>query len=139
MGHNEIEYLADQWDQMTSTVMSLKCISLSKVQKLLNNSYIVLTVFCKDEFIPKEISKLLLNMDEFLYFASLMEDHEVKLDFYHYQLISTIVGALKDGFFAGSYESRAPKLMLRDTNMKQFEIDLERDNLDKYIAPNLKL
>ena len=127
MGYAELARIAREWDEATHAVLDLKQFSLTEMQVLLKETYIALTVFHKEEFIPKGISKILLNMDAFLYFASLMENKEVPVDFYHYQKISMVVSALKLGFFSGKYECVFPKLQILDLSGKAIVVDLEND------------
>ena len=84
---------------MTYTVLDLEKFSLSEMQDLLSKTYQALREYYKNESVPKEISNILLEMYEFLYFTSLMEEKEKGVDFYHYQYISSIVAALRKGFF----------------------------------------
>lgn len=125
MGHTELERIARQWDELTHTVLECKEISFGEMKDLLRDTYVVLTAFHKDRFVPKEISKILLNMDSFLYFASLMEGQEVAVDFYRYQMLSAVVSALKAGFFAAKYECAYPKLQIYDAERISHIIDLE--------------
>ncbi len=103
------------------------------MQNLLKETYQTLITFHKDELIPKEISKLLLEMDNFLYFTSLMENKEVGIDFYNYQYISSIVTALKKGFFEADYTCDFPKLKIKDSNENEVLIDFEMDIFNEKI------
>ena len=125
----ELERIAREWDELTHTVLDLDKFALAEVQSLLKDTYTVLTVFHKEQFIPKGISKILLNMDEFLYFTSLMEEKEVGLDFYQYQLISSIVSTLKTGFFGAKYEYEFPRLKVKQGETDVFIFDFGKDNL----------
>ena len=129
MGYAELARIASEWDEITHTVLDLEKFSLTEMQVLLKETYIVLTAFHKEEFVPKGISKILLNMDAFLYFASLMENKEVAVDFYWYQESSMVVSALKQGFFRGKYECAFPKLRLLDLSGNASIVDLEEDCL----------
>ena len=80
--------LTTQWSRMTGLVLELRKIPSAELQRLLKETYRVLRFYCKDNLVPKEISKILLEMDEFLYFASLFEKKEVEIDFeFHYQFV----------------------------------------------------
>ena len=115
----------DKWLEMTDTVLDLEKFSLAKMQDLLEETYKILIVYHKEALVPKEISKLLLEMDSLLYFTSLMEDKEVGIDFYHCQHISAIVEALKEGFFDGEYKSAFPNLRIFDVDNNEITIDFE--------------
>ena len=126
-----IDLLINQWKEMTYAVLDLKKISLSETQELLKETYKLLIKFHKQEVIPKELCKLLLEMDGFLYFSSLMEDKEVGIDFYHYQLVSLIVKALKKGFFEGGYSCSYPQLQILDAHAHKEIIDFDKDIFKK--------
>ena len=100
------------WQQKTHTVLDLKEISLESMEKLLCDTYILLTEYQNERLVPKVIIKLFSEMDDFLYFASLMEEIEVENDFYHYQEIYDVVEKLKDGFFDPEYDLDFPLLQV---------------------------
>lgn len=130
MGNAELSRIAKQWDGMTHTVLDLQKFSFAKMRNLLLDTYAVLTAFYKDQFVPKQISRILLNMDEFLYFTSLMEGNEVAVDFYRYQALSSVVSAMKTGFFAAEYAYAYPQLQICDPKGISHIVDLEKDNLE---------
>ena len=70
----KINNIISQWQEMTHTVFELKKLSLEDMQTLLKETYLILTTYHKDSLIPKEISKLFLEIEDFLYFSSLMEE-----------------------------------------------------------------
>jgi len=121
----KINQTIDKWLEMTDTVLDLKKFSLSETQDLLEETYRILITYHKEALIPKEISKLLLEMDSFLYFTSLMEEKEVGSDFYHCQYISAIVEALKEGFFNGEYKYAFPNLRIFDADSNEITIDFK--------------
>ena len=119
--------IEEKWRAKTSTVLDLEEISPSDMKRLLKETYELLLKFHKEELVPKEVTKVLLEMDAFLYFVSLMERKEVGIDFYKYQRIFSIVEALKTGFFSGDYECEFPKLKLDKGEKKISVIDFESD------------
>lgn len=127
MNINTIDSTTSRWDNMTYQALNLQEISLSDIQILLKDTYHILTEVHKDELVPKSICKLLLTMDEFLYFSSMMEANEKGVDFYHYQYISNIVSALKTGFFKGEYEEPFPKLKIYGSEKNEIVIGFEND------------
>ena len=56
------------WQQKTHTVLDLKEIPLESMEKLLSDTYKVLAEYQNKKLVPKEIIKLFLEMDDFLYF-----------------------------------------------------------------------
>lgn len=130
MEHKELKQLANKWEQMTHMVLDLKEIHSLKLQALLKETYALLRVFHKNELVPKEISKVFLEIQDFLYFASLMEEKEVNSDYYCYRKVYTIVKALKVGFFCGDYGCDFPKLRMVGDNEMSYVFDFEKNHLD---------
>ncbi len=122
-----INSVISEWQEMTDIVLDLNKFSLSHIQMLLKETYKILTEYHQDNLIPKEISKLFLEIDSFLYFVSLTEEKEVGVDFYHFQYISSIVTAMKKGFFDGKYPYAFPELKISDIKNNEHIIDFETD------------
>ena len=80
--------------------------------------------------IPKELGEMLLEMDGFLYFASMIGDKEFDDNPYLYQAVHSIAEALKNGFFEGRYEKEYPILLADDANEKPYALELRSDNND---------
>ena len=120
-----ITLTAYKWHEMTNIVLDLKKFSLEDVQSLLKDTYTILTSYHKEQLVPKEISKLLLEMDEFLYFITIMDNEDLCIDLKLYQYISSITDALKCGFFKGEYEYSFPKLRIRDPKNNELIIDFD--------------
>ena len=117
--------LTEQWGQMTQLVLDLKRIPSEQLQSLLKETYKILSLYCKDNLVPKDVCKILLEMDAFLYFASIVEGKEVEINFHFYQAIHMMVEALKEGFFRGKYECDYPMLMFHDATGNSHVLDLE--------------
>ena len=126
-----MEQITSRWETMTYTVLDIERFPLLEMQNLLKDTYQVLIKYHENNFIPKEISKILLKMDGFLYFTSLMENKEVGIDFYHYQYISSIVTALKKGFFEAEYDCDFPQLKILHADKNEVVIDFEADIFSK--------
>ncbi|MEE1197529.1 MAG: hypothetical protein U0K54_00030 [Acutalibacteraceae bacterium] len=120
--------LVSEWQQMTEQVLDLKVIQGERLQALLKQTYGALTDYHKAQTVPKVIAKLLLELEEFLYFAYLMEEKEGASDFYSFRLVYAIIKALKEGFFSGEYECDYPKLQIADDN-NLIVLDFENDEL----------
>ena len=73
----ELEKIADLWDRMTMIAIDMQELPLAELQVLLCDTYRALTQFHKDALVPKEVTQILLNIEEYLYFSSLMEEKEV--------------------------------------------------------------
>ena len=70
-------------------------------------------------------------MEDFLYFAFIMEEKEVKCDYYCFQKVHSIVKALESGFLCGDYGCDFPKLQIAGDNNTHCIFDLETDFLIK--------
>lgn len=92
------------WSEKTSDVMKLKQIPLTEMQELLSKTYEIFKACQGKTEVPKEACRLLQNIDEYLYFVSVFEGNDVATDFFHFQMLSAIVDALKNGFFGGEFE-----------------------------------
>lgn len=121
-----INKTAYEWHEMTNTVLKSKKFSLIVLQNLLKETYMVLTEYHKAALVPKEVSKLLSEMEDFLHFITIMDDKDLYIDFYYYQCISNIISALKKGFFDGVYEYSFPKLKILDVENNEILIDFEK-------------
>ena len=130
MKYIKLKQLAYQWPEMTHTVLCLKEIPFESLQNLLKETYEALVVFHQDELVPKEISEIFLEMEDFLYFASLMEEKQVGSGYYCYRKVYTIVKTLEAGFLAGNFGCDFPKLRILNDNDTSFLIDFTTDILN---------
>ena len=119
------------WQQMTHTALDLKQIPSAKLQALLKETYALLTAVCKDELVPREVTRVFLEIEDFIYFAFLMEDKEVGDDFYCYRKLNAIVNALKEGFLNGAYPLLFPLLELKGNHDKPIVFDFNKDKLSE--------
>lgn len=94
----------NKWSYFTNMVLDLKEVSTIEMSSLLTETYNILKHFSKKTVIPKAVCRLILNADEFLYFASIIEEGENKIDFYHFAAIHRLITAFKNGFFTGVFE-----------------------------------
>ena len=133
MSNTNLDILAEEWDNQIRIVLDCKELSLKSMFKLIKDTYKAFTLYHKDELIPKEISKILLNMGEFTYFTALMEDNEMGKGYYHWEEFQYIVTALKEGFLRSKFEAEFPQLVVTDCLDSQYLIDFENDSLEQYI------
>ena len=127
IAHEELRLIADKWDHMTMRVLNLQELPLAKLQVLLCDTYRVLTQIHKDSLVPKEVTRILLNIEEYLYFASLMEEKEVPEGYYCYRQLCSIINAFKAGFFNAEYPYAFPQLQILDDFKDAHIINLEQD------------
>lgn len=121
------------WKEQTHLVLDLQALSLQDVQQLICATYEVLTAHCEGALVPKEICKIILEMEDFLYFAALMEEKECGKGYYCWEEIRYVVNALKDGFFAGKYPYAFPKLLVSDVMDTTYLFDLKKDQFAGYV------
>lgn len=120
-----IEKLTDEWNTITFSVIDFEEIDLARLQSLFKETYIVLDKFSKDELVPKQISNLLLEMHDFSWWVSDLEDtplHEF------YQGIVSLVNALNRYFLIGNYDVKALEKAIEEItewSIKSTEISCE--------------
>lgn len=134
MKDNTLTALADGWEELAYTVLSLEELPLPQLQALLKETYRVLTVYCTGEHLPKELCRVLLGIEEYLCLASLMEDKEMGSDYYHSLEIQWIFDAFKEGLFTGHYPQAYPSLLVTDPLGYTYLFDLEKDAVENYFA-----
>lgn len=125
----------NRWEELTSSVLSVEPIALSDIQQAIKESYMMLKEYCNKENVPKEICRLLLCADEFLYFASMIEKNECDLDFYHYRGIHDIVTVMKNGFFKGHFEYNYPE---GGREKEALTINMENEDILSFLKADKK-
>lgn len=91
----KMDRLIHKWDTLTDEVIALNEIELTEVQKLFRETYEVLDVYSKDELVPKSISKLLLEMNDFAWWVYDLPQSPLHK---HYQDILSLVMILNKHF-----------------------------------------
>lgn len=134
MGKDELNSLIGLWDAEIHNVLSLKEPSWQRLQSLLKETYKALTLYHKDELVPKELARIMLCMDELLYFTSLMEEKEKGFGYYRWREIKCLVDAMKKGFFEGKYDYAFPQLKITDPEDNDILFDLEKNSLEAYFV-----
>ena len=133
MEQKNIKAITEKWIDMTHRTLNLKRIPSIEIRDLFKESYEVLTFYHKDSLVPKEIGEMLLEMDGFLYFASLITDKEFDDNVYFYQAVHSVAESLKLGFFDGNYECAYPLLRVADAEDKIHLLDLEKGYIEELI------
>ncbi len=134
MNHNEILEITNQWTDTTYQVLALEEVSMTKVRQLLKETYRILTDYHKLGLVPKEIIALFLEMEDFLYFTSIIEGVEKEKNFYNWQENTSIIKALEKGFIQGEYLSEFPKLIIKNLRDESFLVDFDSDTIEDYIV-----
>lgn len=125
----KIKKLTQQWVSITLTILKKDDFPSDMFKNLLKESYKVLNQYHKDELIPKELSGLLLEMDSFLYFVSLITEKEGMTEIYFPAIYMSVEGA-KKGFLDGKYECEFPLLRVFDDDDNPLALDLENGCLE---------
>ncbi len=131
--NTDLKQLTMNWDKQTDKVFGLEKLDLSEMQAIIKDTYKTLHELCKEERVPKEAVKLFLHMDDFLYFAELMEEKEVGKSYYCWEEFKYIADALKEGFFKGEYPEAYPVMLITDIVDNSYLFDLEKDKIEDYI------
>ena len=133
MEKEQVLHIAEEWNLMTEKVFELEAIEIKTLQELLKETYQVLHFYHKEEVVPKTVCQMLLEVESFLYFSSMFEGKEVKLNFYYFQLIDSIVEALTKGFFEGKYKEEYPMLSIKNMLGESTVFDLENGSMEELI------
>lgn len=133
MEKEQVLHIAEQWNLMTEKVFELETIEIKRLQELLKETYQVLNFYHKEEVVPKTVCQMLLEVESFLYFASMFEGKEVKLNFYYFQLVDSIVEALTKGFFEGKYKEEYPMLSIKNMLGESTVFDLENGSMEELL------
>lgn len=91
----KINRLIYKWAALTDEVIALNEIEFTEVQGLFRETYEVLDVYSKDELVPKSISKLLLEMNDFAWWVYDLPQSPLHK---HYQDILSLVMILNKHF-----------------------------------------
>lgn len=129
MSLERITRVTEGWQEMTHKVLNIKDISPTDIENLLKETYMILTTYHKDTLIPKELTKLLLEIRDFNEISSAIEFAEKPSGYYHSLDVCVVVDALKTGFLEGKYVCEFPKLKIYDLNKNGHIIDLR----DKFL------
>lgn len=88
---HRIAKIINGWDQATNKVLELEPISQKEMQELIKDTRRIVQDHCKHSFVPKQFVELFIEMEEFLFFASMIEEKEKGIDFYDFQDIFNAV------------------------------------------------
>ena len=102
----KIEELSCDWYTITGEVIGFEKIDFSRLHKLFKESYDVIEELSKEKLVPKEISDLLVEMNDFGWWVSDLDEtplHEF------YQEIMNLVTALKQYFLTRDCDVEAIK------------------------------
>lgn len=111
METKRIEELTNEWKTDTWNAIELKDVDLSRLQKLFSETYSVLGKFRNEKLVPKEISRLLLEMHDFSWWVSDLEEtplHRI------YQTLVSLVTDLTQFFLTNDYKTNAIESLINE-------------------------
>lgn len=124
MEQEKLEALNQRWEDMVGQALVMKEMSLNLMQALLRDTYAALFAYQKQDMVPAILLKIVWNIQDFLEFAGMIEEKELYENWFCRFDISSVVYALREGFFDG-YAVAYPKLQLSEG----WVIDMETDFL----------
>lgn len=134
MGDVMLGVLTEEWSDMSDKALSLKEITLTEMQGLLRETYEVLQFYNKFGFVPKEVLKLLFEMDHYIYFSTIMRDEITNDSFHYYEAVDLVVKAIETAFFEEEQEYKYPELKVYNWMTEETRIvNLEKDYLSELI------
>ena len=125
--------IAYVWERMGATVSCSGRVPLKKMQRLLRETYKALTLFHKENAIPKGLACILLSMDEYLrqawQFIHYAQGDAEAIAWRQYGLLYDMVQSLKEAFFHGEYNTPYPVLSVYDSSKNMYLFDVLNDDL----------
>lgn len=97
----EIKKFIQEWHTITDEVIEFKNIDISNLQKMFRETLNIIKEFRDENLIPKEISKLLLEINNFGWWVSELGDTPLHG---HYQEIVSLIYTLNKYFFTNEID-----------------------------------
>lgn len=97
----KIQEVIDNWRSATDKVIEFQNPGYKEVSELFKMSYGIIEKYREEKLVPKELSGLLLEMHEFSWWVSELDDtplHE------HYQEIVSLISTLNKYFFTNEMD-----------------------------------
>ena len=130
MSDNMLNFLTEEWSDMSGKALSLQEIPPEEMQRLLRDTYETLEFYHKFGLVPKAVLKLLFEMDHYLYFSTIMKAEDEPGSFPYYRAVNTIVGAIEDAFFQEKNEHVFPELKICNPTTETATVfDFDKDKL----------
>lgn len=105
----KIEQLHDDWFNITDKVIRFEEVDRLQLQKLFSESFDVIEEFSKEALVPKQISKLLLDIQDFYWWVMTLEDTPLHA---FYQDIGNLFWDLSTYFLTRDYDVRKIEKMI---------------------------
>ena len=126
MDIHTIKKTAGLWEQYTWDTLDLCEVSYEEMEELLLKTYEIMFSYRFERVVAKEVCRMLLNIEDFIYFLSVMEANEKSAmgNTRMYQLLFTIIKDMEKGFLSGDFACAYPVLKI---NLNDNIIDLKMD------------
>lgn len=122
--------LSDQWHQLVEKAKHTEYISYDDLFEVFKATYTVFSSLSEMELVPRKACQILMLMDEFTYYASMMDENyfgDICPGLYYLNY------ALKREFFRGDYQSEF-FMGEMPTDINAFVLNIEQSSLDEFIC-----
>ena len=110
-----INSLTSHWDLIIDEVVAFKEVDIDELQDLLKSACDFLEKYSKDELVPREISRVLLNMNDFTWWVT--ESEETPLHCLYRELLDIVI-AINLSFIVTGFEDGNAKRLINELNKK---------------------
>ena len=129
---NRIENTIKEWDRINDTIRRVQKTKILELQNVLRITYKVLTELKDESLVPKNTCKLMLIMEEFLFYISAVAVAEELPICDHYQKLFSIIQEMENGFLNSNYQSTYPKFEIKGPSNQGIVFDFENDSLEEF-------
>lgn len=126
----KIKQITCQWHNQISKVMDTEVLDINEISQLLKETHETVMFYKSELMVPKNIVQLLLCIEQFLYFSSIMKEENDNEDFFY--PIFFFIEALKNGFFEDK-----PKYMFEPSDTVRnliYGLEVEEENIREFIT-----
>ena len=102
----KIEDLIYDWHEMTGVAIAQEGFDFRKLQKLFRETYGVIEKFSKEKLVPKQMSELLLEMNDFGWWITVPDLGDAPLHEFYQEMLS-LIAALNKYFLTRDYNVAA--------------------------------
>ena len=122
-----IRKTADLWEQYTWDTLNLDEVSYEEMEELLLKTYEIMYHYRYERVVSKEVCRMLLDIEDFIYFLSVIEENEKSVmgNSRMYQTLFTVIKDLERCFVTGDFACVYPVLRI---NLNDNIIDLKMDD-----------
>ena len=114
MDTKQIVALIEEWNNVTFRAIQFQKVSLTRIRKLLKETFELLVSYHQEPRVPKALCRLLLEMQDFGWWISDLEETPLHA---YYQELNNLVWALNDYFFSGGDETAIENVIASVPNL----------------------